>query len=130
MEEPQGILDGMYECLMPSLERAKIYLWTGMRPKWSTDAIAGIIEYGMKKDPYSGDIYLFRSALKTTVYAYRWSGNGWCEWKKKSMTDRPYYWPKDGEQHWQEITAAELHLMLRGINIWKQFQTYDGQKIQ
>jgi len=52
-EKVKSILEGMDRSLMPPPETVHICLWTGTRVKWSVEAMAGIVEYGMKKDPYS-----------------------------------------------------------------------------
>jgi hypothetical protein len=132
MEGSEGnIQAGMKECLMPDLERVGIYLWTG-DPKTGgrkLSSIIGIIEYGMKKDPYSGDVYVFRTSSKTEVFAYRWAGDGWCEWKKRNIGTRTYYWPEGNGKKCTQISALELHLLLKGINLWKRHPVYDGQHI-
>jgi transposase len=127
----ESILEGAADCLLPDPNKVGLYLWTGDKHVPGTlDGIIGMIEYGMKKNPYSGDMYIFRTYSKQEIHVYRWAGDGWCIWKKKKKDYRKYYVPEENKENYVKITGMELHLMLKGINLWKQFPVYDGESMR
>jgi hypothetical protein len=132
MEENRGsILEGAESCLLPDPNTVGLYLWTGdVHVPAQLDGIIGMIEYGMKKNPYNGDLYLFRTYSRHEIHAYRWAGDGWCIWKKKKNDYRKYHWPEENKEKYVKVSAMELHLILKGINLWKQFPVYEGQSIR
>jgi len=64
------------------------------------------------------NIFFFCGKSKKILKALYWDMNGFCLWQKKIGKDR-FPWPKvEGDM--ENIDLEKLHLLLKGIDFWKE----------
>jgi transposase len=80
------------------------------------EGLAALVRDGMKTDPFSGAVYVFRAKRADRVKVIFWDGTGVCLFAKR-LEDGAFRWPnvQDGVMH---LTAAQLSALLEGLN-WR-----------
>jgi transposase len=71
----------------------------------------------MAGEPFSGDVYIFCNRERKLLKAVWWERNGFWLSQKRLEQDR-FPWPESGEEA-RELEAAELRMLLEGINFFK-----------
>lgn len=100
-------------------EKVNIYLRPGdtdMRKQINTLSL--FVKSDMEKDPLNGDMYIFCGKNRKRIKALYWDRNGFCMWQKQLERDR-FPWPKT-EEDAKDITREKLHMLLRGIDFFKE----------
>lgn len=81
------------------------------------DSLAVIVQQALRDNPFSGDIFIFRSRKADRIRIVTWDGSGlWLHHKR--LEARKFAWPavKDGVMI---LTAAQLALLLEGLDWWR-----------
>jgi transposase len=80
------------------------------------EGLAALVRDGMKTDPFSGAVYVFRAKRADRVKLIVWDGTGVCLFAKR-LEDGAFRWPnvQDGVMH---LTAAQLSALLEGLD-WR-----------
>ena len=80
------------------------------------EGLAALVRDGMKTDPFSGAVYVFRAKRADRVKLIFWDGTGVCLFAKR-LEDGAFRWPnvQDGVMH---LTAAQLSALLEGLD-WR-----------
>jgi transposase len=83
-------------------------------------SLASLVEYGLKMDPYAGDIFLFVGRAKNRVKLIAWDTSGF--WLASKVLERgTYAIPPDAmapdRPGTLPLSPAEIHLLLEGINV-------------
>ena len=80
------------------------------------DGLASLAQKQLGKDPFSGQLFVFRGRRGDLVKVLSWDGQGLCLYAKRLEKGR-FVWPqtKDGAV---SLTAAQLSMLLEGID-WR-----------
>ena len=80
------------------------------------EGLAALVRDGMKTDPFSGAVYVFRAKRADRVKLIFWDGTGVGLFAKR-LEDGAFRWPnvQDGVMH---LTAAQLSALLEGLD-WR-----------
>jgi transposase len=80
------------------------------------DGLAALVREGMKADPFSGAVYVFRARRADRVKLIFWDGTGVCLFAKR-LEDGSFRWPnaQDAVMH---LTSAQLSALLEGLD-WR-----------
>lgn len=80
------------------------------------DGLAAVVQQVIQRDPFSGQLFVFRGRRGDRVKLLWWDGQGLCLFYKRLERGR-FVWPqaKDGAVH---LSAAQLVMLLEGID-WR-----------
>lgn len=80
------------------------------------EGLAALVRDGMKTDPFSGAVYVFRAKRADRVKLIFWDGTGVCLFAKR-LEDGAFRWANvaNGVVH---LTAAQLSALLEGLD-WR-----------
>lgn len=80
------------------------------------DGLASHVQYQIDKDPFSGQIFVFRGRRGDRIKVLWWDGQGFCLFYKR-LEQGYFVWPhaQNGEVH---LSAAQLSMLLEGID-WR-----------
>lgn len=78
------------------------------------NGLAALVSTTLGANPYSGDVYIFRSKRRDRLKIVVWDGSGMVL-VTKVLEDRHFTWPavRDGAVH---LGASELALLLDGLD--------------
>lgn len=106
--------------MWPEVSRLRIYLRPGptdMRKQ--AYSLAALVEREWDAPLFTGDLFLFCGKSKRVLKMLYWDRNGFCLWTKR-LERGNFPWPR--AQNGCEpivLTAAELKLLLEGIDFWR-----------
>ena len=93
----------------------RIYLRCGVTDlRKAFDGLARIVEEDLCRSITDGDFILFCNRARNRLKAIYWDGSGLCLFAKRLEGGR-FAWP-DSKEIAQEITSAELSMILEGID--------------
>ena len=75
------------------------------------DGLSGLVRNEWKKDPLSGDVFIFLSKQRNKIKLLHWQSDGFVIYSKR-LEKGTFELPKD---HSIEITAHQLQFILDGI---------------
>jgi transposase len=77
------------------------------------DSLAALVTQALSLDPFTGDIFIFRSRRMDRLKILIWDGSGLCLVSKR-LESGSFAWPpiRDGAV---TLTAAQLHLLFTGM---------------
>jgi len=82
------------------------------------DSLVAIVRCALLADPLSGHLYVFFSMRSNRVRIVYWDRNGFALWSKRLEKGRFHArWSEDGQLGAQAMEAAELALLLEGIDL-------------
>jgi transposase len=80
------------------------------------DGLARLVQESLKKDPFAGQLFVFRGRRGDLIKVLWWDGQGLCLFAKRLEKGR-FVWPlTKGEP--VTITSAQLGYLLEGID-WR-----------
>jgi transposase len=81
------------------------------------DSLVALVVQALKTDPFTGDIFIFRSRRSDRLKLLVWDGSGLCLVSKR-LESGAFTWPpvRDGAV---TLTAAQLRLLFTGMD-WVQ----------
>jgi transposase len=82
----------------------------------SFDGLANETRQQIAKDPLSGHLFVFFNRRRTMVKVLYWDRNGYCVMAKR-LERGTFHLPQANEQDVVEVEAAELALILEGIDL-------------
>ena len=80
------------------------------------DGLATLIQGHLKKDSFSGHLFVFRGKNASLLKILFWDGTGLCLFAKRLERGR-FIWPR-AEQGVAVLTPAQLSMLLEGID-WR-----------
>lgn len=81
------------------------------------DGLSGLVREGLKRDPLSGDIFIFFNGRRNQVKLLLWEGDGFSIYYKR-LERGTYELPAiDGQTVSVELRSDELMLILQGISL-------------
>jgi len=82
------------------------------------DSLVAIVRCALLQDPLSGHLYVFFSKRSNRVRVVYWDRNGFALWTKRLERGRFHArWSEDGQLGTHAMEAAELALLLEGIEL-------------
>ncbi|MCL4155522.1 UNVERIFIED_CONTAM: hypothetical protein GTU68_000446 [Idotea baltica] len=81
----------------------------------SFNGLTARVQYILKQDPFSGHLFVFRNKRRDRVKILFWDRSGFCLWYKR-LEKGTFRFPDGSEEH-SEVEAAELALLLEGIDL-------------
>jgi len=94
----------------------KIFISTSaMDMRKSFDGMAGIVNNELKKDAYSGHVFVFLNKRGDKIKLFYWDRNGYCYWYKR--LERGVFRLPDIKGKTFNVTPADLGLILEGIDL-------------
>lgn len=82
------------------------------------DSLVAIVRCVLLHDPLSGHLFVFFSRRSNRVRIVYWDRNGFALWTKRLERGRFHArWSKDGQLAAHAMEAAELALLLEGIDL-------------
>lgn len=97
-----------------------VRIWLAAEPadlRKSFDSLAALVREGLRVDPLSGDIFVFRNKAADRIKLLVWEEDGYAIWYKRLEAGR-YRFPKSPEAHPRiEIHAADLVMLLAGVDL-------------
>lgn len=96
-----------------------IYLVLGYTDlRKSADGCSSIVQFDLKMNPFSKDIFLFCNKRKTTIQVLEWDQNGFWIHKKKLLEKDRFRWPRSKEEARSLlIDDRQLKWLLSGLEI-------------
>ena len=78
------------------------------------DGLAALVQTALRRDPFRGDVFVFRSRRADRVKIVLWDGSGLCLLYKR-LERGGFHWPpmRDGAV---TLSAAQLSLLLAGVD--------------
>jgi transposase len=117
--------------MWPDLGNINIYIRPGKTDmRKQIDGLALLVEQGMGKKPFTGDLFLFCGRGLTMIKALYWDKNGFCLWTKR-IEKGSFPWPKtaSSSEGSVNLSADELGMILEGIDFRKRFTTLEYSRI-
>jgi transposase len=113
--------------MWPDVSAVRIHVRPGKTDmRKQIDGLAMLVESGMGKRPFSGDLFLFCGRGMTMLKVLYWDRNGFCLWSKR-LEKGTFPWPKSGDGA-VEWSAGELEMLLEGIDFRKRFGELNYQR--
>jgi transposase len=78
------------------------------------DGLAGIVRNNLKKDPVSGDVFIFLNKMRTHIKLLYWDGDGFALFYKRLERGR-YSLPAHNELS-KQMKREELMMLLEGLS--------------
>src|SRR5664279_3938099 len=82
------------------------------------DGLAGIVRNHLKKDPISGDVFIFLNKTRTHIKLLYWDGDGFALFYKRLERGR-YDRCTDVNELSKEMKREELLMLLEGLSYGK-----------
>lgn len=80
------------------------------------DGLSGVVRQGLKKDPLSGDAFIFLNRRRTQVKLLLWERDGFSVYHKR-LERGTYELPLSVQGDAVELRSDELMLILQGISL-------------
>jgi transposase len=97
-----------------------VRIWLSTPPadlRKSFDGLAALVRDGLRGDPLSGDIFVFRNKSADRIKLLLWEEDGYAIWYKR-LEKGSYRFPAaaDGAEQ-VEVRAADLVMLLAGVDL-------------
>lgn len=83
----------------------------------SFDGLAALVQEGLRGDPLSGDIFVFRNKAADRIKLLVWEEDGYAIWHKRLEAGRFRFPPSPEALPRVEVRAADLVMLLEGIDL-------------
>jgi transposase len=83
----------------------------------SFDSLAAVVREGLRGDPLSGDIFVFRNKAADRIKLLVWEEDGYAIWYKRLEAGSYHFPSATGEPPRVEIRPADLVMLLAGIDL-------------
>jgi transposase len=89
--------------------------WTDMRKGF--DGLAALVQDHLRRDPFSGQAFVFRGRQGRLIKILWWDGQGLCLFAKRLEKGR-FVWPATSASAAAALSPAQLAMLLEGID-WR-----------
>jgi transposase len=79
--------------------------------------LAALVREGLRGDPLSGDIFVFRNKAADRVKLLLWEEDGYAIWYKRLEAGTFRFPPSPQDQSRVEIRAADLVMLFEGVDL-------------
>ena len=96
-----------------------VRIWLAAEPvdlRKSFDGLAALVREGLRGDPLSGDIFVFRNKAADRIKLLIWEEDGYAIWYKR-LERGTFRFPAAGGSPHVEIRAADLVMLLAGVDL-------------
>ena len=97
-----------------------VRIWLAAQPadlRKSFDSLAALVRDGLRGDPLSGDIFVFRNKAADRIKLLVWEEDGYAIWYKR-LEKGSYRFPAAADGGAQvEVRAADLIMLLAGVDL-------------
>lgn len=97
-----------------------VRIWLAFEPvdmRLSFDGLAARIAEGLKRDPYSGECFVFRSKNGNRLKMLVWDGLGfWLHYRR--LEQASFVWPQVSERGVIELSHAQFAVLTQGLD-WR-----------
>ena len=97
-----------------------VRIWLSTRPadlRKSFDGLAALVRDGLRGDPLSGDIFVFRNKSADRIKLLVWEEDGYAIWYKR-LEKGSFRFPAAADGGAQvEVRAADLIMLLAGVDL-------------
>jgi transposase len=97
-----------------------IRIWLSTQPadlRKSFDSLATLVRDGLRGDPLSGDIFVFRNKAADRIKLLVWEEDGYAIWYKRLERGSFRFPAATDENPHVEIRAADLIMLLVGVDL-------------
>lgn len=97
-----------------------VQIYVSMDPtdmRKSFDGLLALVDDLLKKDPFSGHLFVFRNRRADRIKILYWDRSGFCIWYK--LLEKGTFQLPPSTNDCLEMTAADLALVLEGIDLSK-----------
>jgi transposase len=99
------------------LNKAQIFLKPGSTDmRKQINGLSTLVDDEIRKDPFSGNLFLFCNKNRNRLKILYWDRNGFCLWLKR-LEKQKFPWPKTEEES-MEIDNEQLKMLLSGIDFF------------
>ena len=81
------------------------------------DGLSALVTQGLRRDPLSGDLYLFANRTRKRAKVLLWDGTGLCIYAKRLERGRFACLWRDEKAESLRLTMSELQLFLEGSTL-------------
>jgi transposase len=97
-----------------------VRIWLSTQPadlRKSFDGLAALVRDGLRGDPLSGDIFVFRNQSADRIKLLLWEEDGYAIWYKR-LEKGSFRFPTAADGDAQvEVRAADLIMLLAGVDL-------------
>lgn len=97
-----------------------VRIWLAAQPadlRKSFDSLALLVREGLRGDPLSGDIFVFRNKAADRIKLLAWEEDGYSIWYKR-LEAGTFRFPKSPDARPRvEVRAADLVMLLSGVDL-------------
>lgn len=98
--------------------RVKIFLCLGATDmRKSFDSLSALVSETLREDPLSGHLFVFRSKRADRIKLLWWDTDGFAIWYKRLEQGTFRFPPVRGDQASVTISAADLTMLLDGVDL-------------
>lgn len=97
-----------------------VRIWLSADPvdlRKSFDGLAALVREGLRGNPLSGDVFVFRNKAADRIKLLVWEEDGYAIWYKRLEAGRYRFPPAPESQPHVEVRAADLIMLLEGIDL-------------
>jgi transposase len=111
-----------------NLDAVKIYIRPGHTDlRKAAKGLTVLVQDRMNLDPLNGSVYLFCNRGRKLLKAVWWDKTGFWLAQKRLERDR-FPWPESVAEA-EELDAAQLRMLLSGIDFWKAHKPLGYQRV-
>jgi len=85
------------------------------------NGLSAIVQEEMKLELKSSSLFIFCNRRRTHMKILYFDKSGFALWLKR-LEGSKFPWPKNFDQETISVTAADMELLLDGINVWTRFK--------
>lgn len=101
--------------MIGSTRQVSVYAYAGpVDMRKGFDGLSALVEHQLKRDPLSGDLYLFVNRSRRKAKVLLWDGTGLCVYGKRLEVGQFACLWRGGEEGKLKLTMSELQLFLEG----------------
>jgi transposase len=110
------------------LSRVRIFIRPGYTDlRKAVNGLTVLVQEQMKRDPFSGSVYLFCNKGRKLLKAVWWDRTGF--WlSQKRLEKEKWPWPENAEEA-EELNREQLEMLLEGIDFWKAHKPVYYQRV-
>lgn len=95
----------------------RVFIATGVTDmRKSFNALYGLVGAVLEQDPLSGHLFIFCNRRRDRIKVLCWDGSGLWVCAKR-LEKGTFHWPAPAGAAAVELTAAQLHLLLGGLDL-------------
>ena len=104
--------------MIPVPSGGQVWLATGFTDmRKGFDGLAALVQDHLRRDPFSGQAFVFRGRQGRLIKVLWWDGQGLCLFAKRLEKGR-FVWPAAASGAAAMLTPAQLAMLLEGID-WR-----------